>query len=94
VSAGEELAAKYNLVAYPNPLTNNAFISLSLLKTDDVTITITDVLGREISSTSYLNADAGKHNFELTSNNFNTAGTYFVKVKIGDTVIVKSLVKQ
>ena len=94
VSVGEELAAKYNLVAYPNPLTNNAFISLSLLKTDDVTITITDVLGREISSTSYLNANAGKHDFELTSNNFNTAGTYFVKVKIGDTVIVKSLVKQ
>ena len=94
VSVGEELAAKYDLIAYPNPLTNNAFVSLNLIKTDDITITITDVLGREISSTSYLNTNAGKHNFELTSNNFNTAGTYFVKVKIGDTVIVKSLVKQ
>ncbi len=94
VSAGEELAAKFDLVAYPNPLTNNAFVSLSLTKSDDISIVITDVLGREISTTNYTKVSAGKHNFELTSNNFTAAGTYFVKVKIGDETVVKSLVKQ
>lgn len=94
VSAGEELAAKFDLVAYPNPLTNNAFVSLSLNKSEDISIVITDVLGREISTINYTNVSAGKHNFELTSNNFTAAGTYFVKVKIGDETVVKSLVKQ
>ncbi|MBJ7427465.1 MAG: PKD domain-containing protein, partial [Bacteroidia bacterium] len=94
VSVGEEIAAKFDLVAYPNPLTNNAFVSLSLNKSENISIVITDVLGREISSTNYDKVSAGKHNFELTSNNFTAAGAYFVKVIIGDETVVKSLVKQ
>lgn len=94
VSVGEELAAKFDLVAYPNPLTNNAFVSLNLVKSENISIVITDVLGREISTTNYDKVSAGKHNFELTSNNFTAAGAYFVKVKIGDETVVKSLVKQ
>ena len=94
VSAGEELASKFNLSAYPNPFANNTVIGLSLTKTEDITITITDILGRVISTTTHNNVASGKHEFELTSNNFTAAGTYIVKVQIGDEMIVKSLVKQ
>ncbi len=94
VSAGEELASKFNLSAYPNPFANNTVIGLSLTKTEDITITITDILGRVISTSSHKNVASGKHEFELTSNNFTAAGTYIIKVQIGDEMIVKSLVKQ
>jgi hypothetical protein len=94
VSAGEELASKFNLSAYPNPFANNTVIGLSLTKTEDITITITDILGRVISTTTHNNVASGKHEFELISNNFTAAGTYIVKVQIGDEMIVKSLVKQ
>lgn len=94
VSAGEELASKFNLSAYPNPFANNTVIGLSLTKTEDITITITDILGRVISTTNHNNVSSGKHEFELASNNFTAAGTYIVKVQIGDEMIVKSLVKQ
>ena len=94
VSVGEELASKFNLVAYPNPFANNTVISLDLLKTEDVSITVIDVLGRVISTNTYNKVSTGKHEFELASNNFNAAGTYFVKVKIGDDLIVKSIIKQ
>jgi PKD repeat protein len=94
VSAGEELANKFNLTAYPNPFASSTVIGLSLTKTEDITITITDILGRVISTTTHNNVTSGKHDFELASNNFTTAGTYIVKVQIGDEMIVKSLVKQ
>ncbi|MFZ4796820.1 MAG: PKD domain-containing protein [Bacteroidia bacterium] len=94
VSAGEELASKFNLSAYPNPFADNTVLGLSLTKTEDVTITITDILGRVISTTNHKNVGSGKHEFELASNNFTAAGTYIVKVQIGDEMVVKSLVKQ
>jgi len=94
VSAGEELASKFNLTAYPNPFADNTVIGLSLTKTEDVTITITDILGRVISTNNHKNVGSGKHEFELASNNFTAAGTYIVKVQIGDDMVVKSLVKQ
>jgi hypothetical protein len=94
VSVGEELAAKFNLSAYPNPFANNTVIGLSLTKNENITITITDILGRVISTTNHNNVSSGKHEFELNSNIFRAAGTYIVKVQIGDEMIVKSLVKQ
>lgn len=94
VSAGQELASKFSLNTYPNPFTNSTTVSLSLTKSEDVTLTVMDVLGRVISSTTHKNVAVGTNAFELTSNNFNAAGTYFVKIQIGEEVMVKSLVKQ
>lgn len=94
VSAGKELAAKFDLVTYPNPFTDNTLLSLSLPKSENITITITDVLGRVISTNTHNNVSAGNHDFELAANNFKAAGTYFVKVQIGDDLIVKSIIKQ
>ncbi len=94
VGINEELAAKFNLSAYPNPFANNAFISFNLETATDVSVSITDILGRTISSIDLGKLSSGKHERELAENLFTSAGTYFIKVKVGDDVIVKTLIKQ
>lgn len=94
VGINEELSAKFNLNAYPNPFANNAFISFNLENTTEMNVTVTDVLGRTISNIDLGKLGVGKHEVELNENLFTSAGTYFIKVKVGDEVIIKTLIKQ
>jgi hypothetical protein len=94
VGINEELSAKFNLNAYPNPFANNAFISFNLENSTDMIVTVTDVLGRTISNIDLGKLGVGKHEVELNENLFTSAGTYFIKVKVGDEVIIKTLIKQ
>ncbi len=77
----------------PNPTTGNAELSFSLTNAQDVTVTVLDVSGKEISSVALGNKTAGDHTFEINSAAFN-AGVYFVNIVSNDGVVTKKLIRK
>ncbi len=74
---------------YPNPTTDNAWLSLNLDAETEVSVNITDVQGRTLANRNYgiLN---GSQRIELNCSNF-AQGLYFVKVRMGDTIKTQRL---
>jgi len=94
VGVQDELAAKFNLNAYPNPFASNAKVDFNLDKSDYVSIAVTDLLGREIKVNNFGKLDAGNHSINLDETNFGSASTYIIKVTIGETNVYRTLIKQ
>jgi len=77
---------------YPNPATTSVSISLQLADQSDVTISVTDVAGKEISSRNYGQLNGSS---TITINTSNTpAGVYFVNVKMDNAVTQKKVIIQ
>lgn len=94
VGVQDELAAKFQLNAYPNPFASSANVEFTLEQANNITITVTDLLGRVMKVTELGRLNTGKHNIHLTDDNFGAAATYIIKVSIGDTDVYKTLIKQ
>ena len=71
------------LSIYPNPFTNQANINFSLSKDENVTISVTNLLGLNVMNINNGLLSAGNHNIMLNGNNL-TSGMYFVTLKAGD----------
>lgn len=85
-----------SMSVFPNPASNSAAISFDLTNASNVSISIVDVLGREIEIINNEMLSAGKHQHIW---NFNTAadqavpdGIYFVSVKAGESSTVAKLI--
>ncbi|WP_341905481.1 T9SS type A sorting domain-containing protein [Fluviicola taffensis] len=77
---------------YPNPATTSVSISLQLAEQSDVTISVTDVSGKEISSRNYGQLNGSSI---ITINTSNTpAGVYFVNVKMDNAITQKKVIIQ
>nr|WP_294862421.1 T9SS type A sorting domain-containing protein [uncultured Fluviicola sp.] len=77
---------------YPNPATTSVSISLQLAEQSDVTISVTDVSGKEISSRNYGQLNGSSI---ITINTSNTpAGVYFVNVKMDNAIAQKKVIIQ
>ena len=69
---------------YPNPFTNTAIITYSLKETAAVEISLSDVLGKQITLLKS-NQVSGKHELAINSDDLNLAkGMYFVKLKMNE----------
>jgi hypothetical protein len=69
---------------YPNPFTNTATITYSLKETADVEISLSDVLGKQVTLLKS-NQASGTHELTINSDDLNLAkGMYFVKLKMND----------
>lgn len=69
---------------YPNPFSNTATITYSLKETADVEISLSDVLGKQISLLKSSQA-SGKYELQINSDDLKLAkGMYFVKLKMND----------
>jgi len=95
LSSGQETAATtpqaFALLSnYPNPFNASTQIPFELAKRDRVTITIFDVLGRNVTTLSDQEFTAGRHvvRWDGTDRSGQTAasGRYFVQVRAGDAV--------
>jgi hypothetical protein len=60
---------------YPNPSTNQTFINVVLKKASDVTITVTDMLGKTVYSEVKSGLTAGTHTVNFNTANW-TSGVY------------------
>ena len=76
---------------YPNPSKDKVTINYSLLKHSHVTINITDLNGKIVSTQVNEEATEGSYSKKLELSGLN-AGTYFVKIKSDDQIVTKKLV--
>ena len=67
---------------YPNPTSGDAFISLSLNKEEQVTVSVVDVEGRIVGRSFQRNLKAGKQVLDINTPSLGK-GTYFVQVSYG-----------
>lgn len=91
-SLSEEIAVTTSLNAYPNPATDNATISYSLKKAGNVSIVITDLMGRVVMNMEEGNQNAGV-NYTVNVNTANLAnGTYFYTLNVNGEKQTKKFV--
>ncbi len=64
--------------AYPNPFNPTATISLNLPQTATLTVTVYDILGRNVASLVNGRLNAGTHSFVLDGSSW-ASGVYFVR---------------
>jgi hypothetical protein len=89
VAINDMVAKNLRFEIFPNPAEKNTSISFNLIKTENVKISIFDVLGREVNTINENALDPGAHKINLTIEN---KGIYFVKLQVGETLFTKKLI--
>ena len=75
----------------PNPFNSSTKINYELKKTEDVSLKVYDVLGREIKT--LVNSHLPKGNYEVDFNALNLpSGVYFYRLQAGDFVEAKKMI--
>lgn len=75
---------------YPNPFQSYTYIPLELLETTNITLTITDLSGKEI----YRNAQrmsSGLHKLKIDGSVFPASGEYIYQVRTSDNQLIKKM---
>jgi len=75
---------------YPNPANDYTSIAISVDKTEKVTLTIVDLLGKEISKEEKV-LFSGKSTERLDVSNFQN-GVYFINLQVGNKITTQKLV--
>ncbi|MEO5642562.1 MAG: esterase-like activity of phytase family protein [Bacteroidia bacterium] len=76
---------------FPNPFHGSAQLMLSLPSEMNVQIEIYNVLGEKTGVVNAGTLTAGNHSLEMESSAFAAAGTYFIRVTCGETLITKKV---
>ncbi len=76
-----------NVEVFPNPFSNQANVTLDLESPENVSIEITDALGRLVSSRDY-GVQSGSLTFPVLANQLNN-GVYFINILVGDSFTSK-----
>jgi hypothetical protein len=84
-------SANANLSIYPNPANELSNVNFTLENTADVSISITDLSGKEVMTKAIENAPAGEHTVSLETATFSN-GIYMVNYTAGNTSVTKKLV--
>ena len=89
----ETLSLNTEIKLFPNPAKETATLNYYLNKDSHVTINITDLNGKIVSTQITEDASEGSYSKKLELNELNS-GTYFVKIKSDDNSVTKKLVVQ
>ena len=76
---------------YPNPFNSNTKIRYNLKKTEDVSLKVYDVLGREIKTLVNSHMPSGQYEVDFDASKL-PSGIYFYKFKAGNFVETKKMV--
>lgn len=93
----EDLTArpdKYELYnAYPNPFNPSTFIVYSLAFRGNVTLSLYDILGKEVATLVNEEKEAGYYSYRFSSADYQlTSGVYFYKLQAGEFVSTKKMI--
>jgi hypothetical protein len=80
VQAVEKVQPKNDLMVYPNPMTNQGNIEFSLATSENIIITVYDMLGKNIKMILSGTQSEGNHIVQFETTGL-PAGTYFVSLK-------------
>lgn len=78
IGINENETEDFNLLVYPNPISNQVTLSYQLYKSSIATIELFDVVGNKISTLS-LSKSVGKHQTIINTENL-SKGTYLIKL--------------
>ena len=78
----------------PNPMVNEAQVSLEVANTDNYQVTLMDVAGKQISVLQNGRLSAGKYIFNVGREFLTSAGIYLIQVDNGQGREVQKLVVQ
>ncbi len=81
------------LSSYPNPFRDRTELIIDLPKTQLVSLTVYDALGRQIVTIPEAEMPAGRHTLALDGANW-PAGVYFARVSTPNGVVVHQIVRQ
>ena len=81
----EESVVENMPTLYPNPATNTAFVSLTLKKDEQVTVSVVDMEGRIVIKSFQRNLNAGKQVIDVNTSRLGK-GAYFVQISHDDTI--------
>lgn len=84
ISIDVALTAQPTLNIYPNPVADKVQINLNVDKRDFVTVTFTDLLGRQVRKIQSQRLESGQNLLNLDISDL-TAGSYMVTVQIGSS---------
>ena len=76
---------------FPNPAQGRTTVSYQVTKTEAVNVVLTDLMGRTVRTLENSNKSAGIQNISLNTADV-AAGTYLVRVQVGDKVAVRKVV--
>jgi len=93
LSISETVLKSENVKIYPNPSKDNAIVNYTLSNQTHISINITDLNGKIVSTPINEEASEGAYSKKLELSGLN-AGTYFVKINTDDNTITKKLVIQ
>ncbi|MBA3970730.1 MAG: T9SS type A sorting domain-containing protein [Bacteroidetes bacterium] len=88
----DELANSINFSIYPNPAEDNTVISFNLSESENTTISLFDIVGKQIVSVFSGNLPAGEHKYSIGENTKLAAGAYFVRVTVDGKSFTKKLI--
>lgn len=81
----EEIAASDELHVYPNPFTGSAILKYSVSEASDITISLYDIMGREINPLIKERKDAGTYELMVDGTSLGS-GMYFYRLTAGEKV--------
>jgi hypothetical protein len=98
VKENTTFSALINAVAFPNPFNNSVTIHYLLNQSSDVSIEITDLIGRKICSYNLGKETDGSHDWvwdgKDTKGNKTSAGIYFYKLKANEFTFESKIIKK
>ena len=90
-----DVANELNLIAFPNPFNESTTIEYNLQANNTVSISLVDILGKEIIITPQQNQLSGKHQLVINKYDLNlSSGIYFLKVKTNNNELITKLMLQ
>ncbi len=78
---------------FPNPTTGSTAVNYSLENASEVSISVVDVTGKVVYSSTEGTQVAGKHTSTIDASSFNT-GVYYVTITTNDSQVTKKLIKK
>ncbi|MCX6352490.1 MAG: T9SS type A sorting domain-containing protein [Bacteroidetes bacterium] len=76
--------------AYPNPTTGDVTIPVSIYKSQNVSVSVTDILGKIVYAENYGTLSTGTSNLNINLNKV-SKGLYFYTLKAGNTTVTDKL---
>ena len=76
---------------FPNPATSKVTVNMNLVNSADVTVTLTNLMGQEVTSLTFPNTPAGTFELPMNTSNVN-AGVYMINIKAGNYTASQKLV--
>jgi hypothetical protein len=93
VSVPETAQLMTTMSAFPSPFVNEANIKYTLSQNSDVEIEVFDITGKRVATLQNGAMTAGTHNVVWEATEVN-AGVYFIRLKAGDAIITRRIIKQ